>query len=94
MWSLFEQAFKSPPHSLHELELMSDMANPTQHFPVSKPDSTNFMKFRNVDRPILRLSNIIPDQIFHILVRACLTEKQLNFGSNRKTIVFVLCLTL
>ena len=32
--------------------------------------------------------------MFHILVQACLTEKQFKFGFNRKTIVFVLCLTL
>ena len=36
----------------------------------------------------------VPDQMFHILVQACLTEKQFKFGFNRKTIVFVLCLTL
>ena len=36
----------------------------------------------------------LPDQMFHILVRACLTEKQFKFGFNRKTVVFVLCLTL
>ena len=35
-----------------------------------------------------------PDQMFHILAQACLTEKQFNFGFNLKTIVFVLCLTL
>ena len=32
--------------------------------------------------------------MFHILVQACLTEKQLKFSFNRKTVVFVLCLTL
>ena len=30
-----------------------------------------------------------PDQMFHILVQACLTEKQFIFGFNRKTIFFV-----
>ena len=37
---------------------------------------------------------VLPDQMFHILAQACLTEKQFKFGFNRKTIVFVLCLTL
>ena len=40
------------------------------------------------------LLTVLPDQMFHILVQACLTEKQFKFGFNRKAIVFVLCLTL
>ena len=32
----------------------------------------------------------LPDQMFHILVQARLTEKQFIFGFNRKTSVFVL----
>ena len=31
---------------------------------------------------------MLPDQMFHILVQAFLTEKQLKFGFNQKTIVF------
>ena len=37
------------------------------------------------------MSGRFPDQMFHVLVQACLTEKQFKFGFNRKTIVFVLC---
>ena len=40
----------------------------------------------------LRVIDTQPDQMFHILAQACLTEKQLKFYFNRKTIVFVLCL--
>ena len=36
----------------------------------------------------------LPDQMFQILVHACLTENQFKFGFNRITIVFALCLTL
>ena len=45
---------------------------------------------REAAQPLLEL----PDQMFHILVQACWTEKQFKFGFNRKTIVFVLCLAL
>ena len=31
---------------------------------------------------------LTPDQMFHILVQACLREKQFKFGFNRKTNCF------
>ena len=38
------------------------------------------------------VKNVLPDQMFHILVQASLIEKQLKFGINRKTIVFFVVL--
>ena len=36
----------------------------------------------------------VSDQMFHILLQACLTENKITFAFNQKTIIFVLCLTL
>ena len=51
-------------------------------------------KSKQCQYSIFELNSDKPDQMFHILAQACLTEKQFKFGFNRKTIVFVLCLTL
>ena len=65
-------------------------ANSTRTSNLSQAARPNFFQRKRS----LSILNPKPDQMFHILVQACLTEKQFKFGFNQKTVVFVLCLTL